>query len=236
MTKLSIVIPVYNNWNFTKACLNDLKELPEDHEVIVVDNGSTDDTERSIHRLDEFNQKGNPTLIYKRFIDNTGFAHACNLGFAESHGENVMFLNNDVRVKKDKNTWTQPILKKAQTHIVGPTGGLLDSNLNFIKEMNKLEISPYFYMSGWNLTSCRNIWNQLKDSYDGPFTEEFGIAYFEDTDLSFRARELGITFEIIDVPVVHFGKITSSKLNTLRLYQPAKRNFIAKWKKRIQST
>jgi len=68
--------------------------------------------------------------------------------------------------------------------------------------------------------------------HEGPFSTEFGLAYFEDTDLSFRAKELHITMQAVQVPVVHFGKVTSKKLNTLRLYQPAKKKFIEKWAKR----
>ncbi len=223
--KLSIVIPVWNNWNFTRSCLADLIELPHDtHEIIVVDNGSTDETKKSVETVFGGN------VMYLGLETNTGFAHACNYGFSQSSGDFVMFLNNDIRIKADKKTWTDKVLEKASDALVGPTGGLLDSFFNFIKETNRFVDSPYFYMSGWNLTSSREIWNKLVlPEYAGPFSEEFGIAYFEDTDLSFRARELGIQFEIVDVPVVHFGKMTSKKLNTLSLYLPAKEKFIAKW-------
>ena len=44
MFRLSICIPVYNKYAFTKSCLDDLYKLPEDHEIIIIDNGSTDDT------------------------------------------------------------------------------------------------------------------------------------------------------------------------------------------------
>ena len=227
--KLSIVIPVFNNWNFTRSCLSDLIELPCDtHEIIVVDNGSTDNTREGLSTVFE---KGR--ITYLDLGTNTGFAHACNHGFSQSSGDYVMFLNNDIRVKSDKKNWTSRVLEKADEALVGPTGGLLDSSFNFIKETNRFIDSPYFYMSGWNLTSSREIWNKLIISeYAGPFSEEFGIAYFEDTDLGFRAHEQGIPLEIVDVPVVHFGKVTSKKLNTLSLYLPAKEKFIAKWKAR----
>lgn len=234
--KLSIVIPVYNNWHFTRACLNDLSRLSNEHEVIVVDNNSSDGTSDGMNAFFDLDSRSQPSFIYFKLDKNTGFAHACNYGYSKALGENVMFLNNDIRVQNNYETWTSEIITKASTHIVGPTGGFLDNNFNFIRETNSLIDTPFFYMSGWNLTASKEIFDKLiLPECKGPFTEEFGIAYFEDTDLSYRARELGISFEVIHVPVVHFGKMTSNKLGTLSLYQPAKIKFIAKWKNRIYS-
>ena len=50
---LSICIPVFNKFNFTKSCLKDLEKLPNDHEIIVVDNGSTDETQSNFSNSKE---------------------------------------------------------------------------------------------------------------------------------------------------------------------------------------
>jgi len=235
--KLSIIIPVFNNWNFTKAILKDLSELPDDHEVIVIDNGSTDDTELMLTTM-WFDGVGGPILPggfrYIKNKTNEGFARACNKGFGASRGEYVMFLNNDVRVQDNYKTWTQPLIKAAEDGaIVGPTGGLLDANLNFIKETNAME-DGNFYISGWNLTARKTVLTGFILGNDsGPFSEEFGLAYFEDTDLGFRARQAGISMKIVPVPVIHFGKMTSKKLNTSELYLKAKTIFVNKWLSKI---
>lgn len=65
------------------------------------------------------------------------------------------------------------------------------------------------------------------------FSEEF-FCYFEDTDLSFRARELQIPFKVVDIPVVHFGRISSNQLNTQQLYTSAKQIFFNKWAPRLR--
>lgn len=239
--KLSIIIPVWNNWNFTKACLKDLSKLPNDHEVIIIDNGSDDKTKLVTTTLGMIEDHiGVNIELYTsskfssmRNEENTGFAHACNQGYASAKGEYVLFLNNDVRVRRDFDSWTSKLIDAAEEDcLVGPTGGILDSELNFITETNKLH-DGNFYMSGWCLLASKKTFDKLVlPEYDGPFTEEF-TTYFEDTDLSFRAKELGIQFKIVDVPVKHFGKMTSKKLNTLSLYLPAKKKFINKWKTRI---
>lgn len=221
--KLSIVIPIYNNFNFTKACVDDLLKLSGDNEIIIVDNGSTDKTK---------DYKFPCKVIRNK--KNTGFAYAVNQGYTESSGEYVMFLNNDIRVQRDHAVWINPIIEAAEDgSIVGPTGGLLDENLNFVKEVDKLLDSKYFYMCGWNITAKREVWEKLKiNDYPGPFTEEF-TTYFEDNDLSYRAKELGIPFKIVSVPVFHFKRMTGKQLGLSDLYSQARTKFINKWAGRI---
>jgi GT2 family glycosyltransferase len=219
---LSICIPVFNKFNFTKSCLKDLEKLPNDHEIIVVDNGSTDETQSNLSNSKE--------IIYIRNESNGGFARASNIAYAKSSSPNVLFLNNDIRVSNNHSNWTQPLIDRCSEGLVGPTMGLLDKDLNFIKEANRVLVGNS-YMSGWCLASSKEIFNKLIiNGYTGPFSEEFGVAYFEDTDLSFRARKLGIKFNVVNLPVVHFGKQSSSQLNVHQLYTKARQIFIKKWK------
>jgi GT2 family glycosyltransferase len=226
---LSIVIPVFNKWNFTKSCLNDLSKLTDNHEVIIVDNGSTDETNEEMCKITAQPELVNK-LNYYRNDTNLGFAAACNKGYRIATAPNVLFLNNDIRVKSKYEDWTKPLLEYCSYALVGPTMGQIDHNFNFIQEANKT-LPGNFYMSGWCLASSKEIFDKLIiNDYVGPFSEEFGLAYFEDTDLSFRARKLNISFQVVALPVVHFGKQTSSQLNTHKLYTEAKSIFVKKWK------
>ena len=197
--KLSIVIPVWNNWHLTKSCLKDLALLPDNHEIVLIDNGSTDETkELSVYPREIDTSEFHKNLEVFRLKKNTGFAHACNLGFAKSLGEYVMFLNNDIRVRSsEQHCWTQHVLAKAKDgYIVSPTAGKLDAAFNFVCESEKLAKSGYVYLSGWNLTASRVVFLDLMlKEYCGPFTEEF-TTYFEDTDLSLRAQEKSIEMKI----------------------------------------
>jgi len=230
---LSIIIPVFNKYNFTKSCLQDLCRLTNDHEIIVVDNCSTDETSSSL--------KDSKEIVYIRMNENSGFAKACNYGYLFSSAPNVLFLNNDIRVKHNHSNWTAPLINKCSESICGPTMGLLNDNLDFVTEANR-KLPGKSYLSGWCIASSKNIWDKL--DFPRPqsgiitdchcpqiFSEEFGIAYFEDTDLSFRAKKLGIPLEVISVPIVHFGKQTSSQLNTYQLYKSAREIFVNKWSK-----
>jgi GT2 family glycosyltransferase len=227
---LSIVVPVYNKFNFTKSCINDLLHLPTNHEIIIVDNASSDETQKSLD--------GNKEILYFRNSENLGFAKACNIGYGLSSAPNVLFLNNDIRVKADKDSWTKPLLKLCPIALAGPTMGQLDSQLNFVQEANRA-LPGKSYLSGWCLASSKEIFKKLEiprkedDKTEAPqiFSEEFGLAYFEDTDMGFRARKLGIASEIVEIPVVHFGKQTSKQLNTRQLYMDARQIFVKKWSK-----
>lgn len=237
--ELSICIPVFNKFNFTKACIDDLKNLPTNHEIIVVDNGSSDQTQAELEKL--LNNELNINFTYIRNDINLGFAAACNIAYSVSKGSNVMFLNNDIRVKENHSQWTDQIIKVADNGLIGPTMGQLDNNLNFIQESNNL-LGGNSYMSGWCITSSKRIWNLLEIPRSQPvvihdtvisqiFSEKYGIAYFEDTDLGFRARKLQIPFIMVKIPVVHFGKITSKQLNTNKLYNEARKVFLKEWSK-----
>lgn len=230
MNKLAIVIPVWNQWAYTKRALQDLSPLPEDHKLIIVDNGSTDIT-KELQTSDK--------IDIVRHKSNLGFAKGCNSGFerAVSLGyENVMFLNNDIRVFANENeasTWTESLIYCVQKGcIVSPTAGCLDDNFNFIKEATKLPTRGYGYLSGWNITASTPTWQKLILPGDvGPFSTKF-VSYFEDTDLSLRALKLGIELRIVDVPVKHIGRVTGKKIGIMPLYEKSKKTFIEIWGKK----
>jgi GT2 family glycosyltransferase len=231
MTKLAIVVLAYNNWSYTKQCLSDLLQLPEDHSIILVDNASSDET-KNVSKI--FNDKKLDVIVNE---DNYGFAKGCNIGFKkaqEKRSENVMFLNNDIRVRSEHKNWTDRVLSQLSSKtLLGPTVGILDGDLRFVCEAGKIpEKYTNTYMSGWCVTATMETWNELVlPGYEGPFSEEFGKAFFEDSDLGFRARNQNIKFNIVDIPVHHFGHKTTDKLNTNELYKNAREIFVRKWKK-----
>lgn len=97
-TGLCIVIPVFNRWEQTRACLKCLLAGScTDFTIIVVDHGSTDDTRTEL-------EKNFPTVIRVPGNSDMWWTSATNLGINEAlhrHADTVMLLNNDCYVKDD---------------------------------------------------------------------------------------------------------------------------------------
>lgn len=231
--KLSIVIPVYNRWNFTSACLKDLAFLDADlHEIIVVDNASTDGTVEGMALC----QKKMPNLVYVRNNENTGFGAACNRGYSIATNDSVMFLNNDIKVYANLPIWTDIYLTQLQENpnlIMSPTGGYVDPKRDFQFCYETEGDKKYNYLSGWMLVATKKTFNKLiEEGNEGPFNSKLYFAYFEDTHLSFKAAEMGLPLSLVaNNSVSHFGKITSKQINTAKLYTQSKKAFLEVWKK-----
>jgi N-acetylglucosaminyl-diphospho-decaprenol L-rhamnosyltransferase len=91
---IDVVVPTFNRWDLTEACLCDLAGQTVEHAVIVSDDGSTDGTPVRV-------QEGFPAASVVESDRNRGFAAACNRGVAAGSGRFVVLLNNDVRARPD---------------------------------------------------------------------------------------------------------------------------------------
>lgn len=231
MVDLSIIIPCFNNLNFTKNIINDLVKLPDSCEIIITDNASTDGTVEYLKELISNSLEHKIKLIENG--SNLGFGKANNQGYEIASGETILFLNNDVRVKSDYSSWHERLLEHvSDDSLISLNGGLLDSNFNFITETRQYVDNSGFYLSGWSLAGKKKIFDCLThENWGGPWDSDTFFSYFEDCDLSFRAKEKGIPLKVVELPLHHFGRMTGKKLNLPKLYSESRVKFIKKWKK-----
>lgn len=90
--RLSVIIVNWNTCNLLRDCLRTLfLDLPDDWEVIVVDNGSTDASTAMV-------QSEHPQASLICNVENAGFARANNQGIRRSTGRYVLLLNSDTQI------------------------------------------------------------------------------------------------------------------------------------------
>jgi GT2 family glycosyltransferase/glycosyltransferase involved in cell wall biosynthesis len=198
--RASIVIPVYNHFAHTLACLRALAEYPPSAscEVIVIDDGSSDETSTALPNI--------TGLRYHRRRENGGFIAACNDGATLARGEYLVFLNNDTVPQPG---WLDALLQTYDEHadagLVGaqllyPDGRLQEaggvvfadgSGWNYGRFESPQD--PRFsylrdadYVSGATVAIRHALFQQI-----GGFDARYAPAYYEDTDLAFAVRAAG---------------------------------------------
>lgn len=239
MLDLSIIIINYNGAAVIGNCLQALEAHPPSRyrvEVIVVDNGSTDQSLTILSRL-----SGIDRLIKNR--TNLGFSQANNQAAAYASGRYLLFLNSDTLVLP--HTLDQ-LLHQAHQHqakiaspqllnpdgTIQPQGGALPHWLNLLAWMLFIDDLPgynhlllpyqqrrvaYFHRPkrpGWIAGTAMLIERQTFNQLAGFDPNIF--MYGEDVELCFRASKLGIKpFYFPDSRLIHFGQGSGSRLQSL---------------------
>lgn len=229
---VSVVIPTWNGLERLRRCLEALdgQTRPAD-EVIVVDNGSADGTAAEL-------ASRWPQVRVVRLEQNQGFAGGCNRGIeAAAAGSDIVLLNNDARPRPD---WLQLLVGARDTAEAGV--GVLSSKL--IREDGRLESTGDF-VTTWGLPFQRGHGEPDLGQYDddldilaacggaslfrrvlladvGLLDERF-FAYYEDVDLSIRARLAGWSVRLVPGAMVdHEGGGTSTAIPGFRRYHAAR--------------
>ncbi|HEX3663873.1 MAG TPA: glycosyltransferase [Rhizomicrobium sp.] len=239
---VSIVIPVHNKFEVTYYCLCSIlfafNETP--FEIIVVDDGSTDETAKILEFVDG--------IQLLRRTSAHGFVQACNDGAALACGELMVLLNNDTEVTTrwldelvsvfrnfdrvglagSKLVYPDGRLQEAGGVIwgsgnpwnVGRHGNADDPKYNYLRKAD--------YVSGACMMIQRSLWNDV-----GGFSPEFAPAYFEDTDLAMKVRSRGRFVVYVPASTVYHFEGQSAGTNTatgMKAFQELNRpKFRKKW-------
>jgi len=91
---ISVVVPAYNEEEVIGLFLKEFKKarIPGNFELIVVNDGSTDNTEKIIKKF----QKGYKKLRLVSYFPNKGFGHAIRVGFSQCRGDTIVTMDSDL--------------------------------------------------------------------------------------------------------------------------------------------
>ena len=132
MSNCSIIIPHYNGEDILHRCLVSVyNHTDTKHEVIVIDNGSSDNSISMI-------EKKFPKTKIISTGKNLGYSGACNKGAKEAKNDYLIFLNNDTEITKG---WIEPLINALQNEMVA-------SVQPKIKNLNNKEYFDYAGASG----------------------------------------------------------------------------------------
>jgi len=109
---ISIIIPVYNSVKYIKSCLDSiLSQDFFDYEIILIDDGSTDGSERVVDSY----KKENVIVIHQK---NQGPAYARNVGLNKAKGKYVWFVDSDDEIEKDSLEFIHRIIRIKEVDLV----------------------------------------------------------------------------------------------------------------------
>jgi GT2 family glycosyltransferase len=223
MLKTSIVIP---NWNGRDKLIKNLPKVlkvEKVHEVIVVDDYSTDDSVRVM-------EERFPEVKLIKRSKNGGFSSAVNTGVAAATGDLVFSLNTDAVPSKDcvekaLKCFDDPQVFSVSCNVGGNWSWAKFENgyiWHYMASGDQPDQHQTLWSSGGSGIFRREVWNKL-----GGFDESFNPFYEEDTDLGYRATKRGyINLWRKDCHVEHYKEpgVISENFSKKTINETAQRN------------
>jgi GT2 family glycosyltransferase len=236
----SIVILTRNVLECTQACVASIeRHTPEPHELIFVDNGSTDGTVEYLRSIDG--------AIVIENEANLGFSGGCNQGIAVASGSQILLLNNDTVVTPG---WLAAMLAVFDRE---PTIGGVGPRSNNIVDSQQIDDVGYDEDSLDGLDTWAQAWcaeHAGEGSFIprlvgfclllrrevieriGGFDVAFGIGNFEDDDICMRAKLAGWQLWMCNDSFIHHVGSSSFDANEVDYGASMARNwrhFKTKW-------
>ncbi|OGT06795.1 MAG: hypothetical protein A2143_01450 [Gallionellales bacterium RBG_16_57_15] len=243
MPSLSIVIVNWNAGQQLRDCISSIGRASHVgfvlSEVVVVDNGSADD---SLARVD---QLGVPVIVIRN-SENKGFAAACNQGAAQAAGDYLLFLNPDTVLFEDSLTRPIGFMERKENSSIGICGiKLLNEQGSYSTSCARFPSTRIFFGEATGLSKliprafprhlmtsaeCGNsgVVDQIMGAFFllrrdlfkmlNGFDERFFV-YYEEVDFSFRAYKLGYSsYLLTEATAFHKGGGCTDAVKATRLF------------------
>lgn len=115
----SLIVVCYDRWDMTEACVGSIMDAGDEfHEIVFVDNNSTDETPKNLEQLAQDSRVQVATLT-----QNVGYSRGANIGAGLAEGEYLAFLNNDTEVSPG---WLDAQLAQFEPEVGAVAGTLVD--------------------------------------------------------------------------------------------------------------
>ncbi len=247
MSSVSVIIPVFNQLEYTRDCVESLLRFKDvdELEILVVDNGSTDGTKEYLSTL------ASNADIFKilNFESNQGYACANNLAAQSASGELLIFLNNDtVSIGPWLSTLLEPLTNDAAVGVVGarliyPNWDLINS-AGYVYSATVGAFYPIYEMMEPFLPAAnkRREYQALLGACVAMRAHEFrALGGFrdiglEDIDLCLRVKQKNQ--RILYVPeasLYHFGSVTLHNSDIAQIPPSTTQEFKKAWGATLQA-
>lgn len=197
-SRLSIIIPVYNNESYLRATLQSvLAQAYPDVDVLVVDDGSTDGSLTICH---EFAQKDKRLRVIHK--ENGGVSSARNRGIEEAAGQYIAFVDGDDCIDPEMYTTMIAVLQDTGADLVDCRVIKESQYVPQPYEKGDVEVSdrPLEYLSkkGYFIDSSLN--KVYRREFIGHTRFDENISYSEDklfvTELIFKAKKMALVSNV----------------------------------------
>jgi len=238
--RLSVLLVTHGAWSWTRRALEAVREhTVTEHEVVVVDNASPDDTaERVRERFPEVRLVVN--------AENTGFGAANNQAAQLARGTVLALVNTDAIVPPG---WDLPLLDMLERDGVGvvvpallgsdgtlqAAGGLAGPDGSVVNVGEGADPADPAYRftraTDYGAAACMLVRRDLFLRFGG-FDRAYDPAYFEDVDLCLRLAGEGLRTTVVpEVLVRHEGFGSGGREAAIRLFERNRPVFVERWER-----
>ena len=218
MKNLSILVPAYNVENYIEECIDSLLDLDTNYEIIIINDGSTDNTKQILQKYKKYN--------YIKIINqkNMGIAHTRNNLLKNATGKYIFFIDSDDYINKEK---FNELLKKVNNQ------DLILFNYNIFNNNNKKVKKNIFNENFINIKKNKDFFFKLISKRNDLYLWTFLIKrelitksninflpyLFEDLQFLINVIYYSKTIEFINLDIVNYRINRENQVTKVHSYE-----------------